>query len=98
MNPTDPNAAPDDTQSKPWNKPQDDHEKQNVDILGDGGLVDSAGADIISAASNAGGSVVEGAGAALDVAGGCADGCAGCSLAILVTLFAAAGTAMALFR
>ena len=73
----------------------------------------SLGADIVSGAADiAGGAIevvgnvaagaIEGAGevagAAIEGAGGCADGCGGCSLALLITLFAAAGTAMAFFR
>jgi hypothetical protein len=61
-----------------------------------GGVADMA--DAAGGALEGAGSALEGAGSALDVAGGCLDGCGGCSLAILLTLFAAAGTAMALLR
>src|SRR5688572_27836500 len=59
-----------------------------------GGAIEVVGSVAAGAIEGAGSA----AGAALEGAGGCADGCGGCSLAILVTLFAAAGTAMALFR
>jgi hypothetical protein len=57
-----------------------------------------AALDAAGTVADAAGSALEGAGSALEAAGGCADGCGGCSLAILVTLFAAAGTAVAIFR
>jgi hypothetical protein len=105
----DPNAPPDATQPKPWHKqPQpptnEDGSPVVVDAAGTGNLID-AGVDVTSGALDAAGSVadaagsaLEGAGSALEAAGGCLDGCGGCSLALLVTLFAATGTAMALFR
>jgi hypothetical protein len=89
MNPND--VSPDEGAPKPWHKPQPGDENDN-----------SSAADAGSNAANIIGGVAEGAGeiagGALEVAGGCADGCGGCSLAILITLFAAGGTAMALFR
>ena len=66
-----------------------------------GGAADVVGAvagGAIEAAGEVAGSAIEGAGSALEAAGGCAEGCGGCSLAVLVTLFAAAGSAMAYFR
>lgn len=71
---------------KPWNKPQpSSDENQNND-----------GA---SAAGEVVGGVVEGVGevvgGSLEAAGGCAEGCGGCAAAVLIALFAAAGTAMA---
>lgn len=58
----------------------------------------SAALDAAGTVADAAGIALEGAGSAIDAAGGCAEGCGGCSLAILVTLFAAAGTAVAIFR
>src|SRR5262245_26215931 len=65
------------------------------------GAADTAGGAIEAVGNVAGGAIEaagEVAGGALEAAGGCADGCGGCSLALLVTLFAAASTAMAIFR
>jgi hypothetical protein len=66
----------------------------------DGGTGDAldAGLNIAGDALGAAGSALDAAGSVLEGAGGCLDGCGGCSLALLVTLFAAANTAMALFR
>ena len=84
--------------SKPWNKPQPQpDEGQNDGGSTAGNIIDGA-AEVAGGALDAVGSVVEGAGSVLEGAGGCLDGCSGCSLAILVTLLATAGTAMAVFR
>jgi len=77
---------------KPWNRPQSGDENQNNNAAADGG---SAAGEIVGGALEATGEIV---GGALEVAGGCLDGCSGCSIAILITLFATAGTAMAVFR
>ena len=72
---------------------------QGAGLVGD--VIRGAGdlaAGAIEGAGEVAGAAIEGAGSALEVASGCADGCSGCSLALLVTLFAAAGTAMAIFR
>lgn len=67
----------------------------------------SLGAEIIGGAAEVAGAVAGGAieaagevaGGAIEIAaGGCAEGCSGCSLAVLVLLFAAAGSAMGFFR
>jgi hypothetical protein len=55
-----------------------------------GELVSGAG-ELISGGAEAAGSVIEGV-------GGCLDGCGSCSLAVLVAIFAMAGTAVAVFR
>lgn len=92
IDPLDPNALPpEDGSPKPWHKPSPP---------ADGGTADagSAAGNLVDGAAEVAGGALEVAGGALDVAGGCLDGCSGCSLAILVTLFAAAGTAMAFFR
>ena len=58
-----------------------------------------AALDAAGTIADTAGSALEGAGSVLEAAGGgCVEGCGGCSLAILVTLFAAAGTAVAIFR
>ena len=101
MNPTDPGALPAGALPKPWHKPQpgDDGNNSTAADAGNalGGLAEGA-ADVAGGALEATGSVADAAGGVLEGAGGCLDGCSGCSLAILVTLFAAAGTATALFR
>ena len=84
--------------AKPWNIPQPQPDDGTNDGTSPGGKMVEGAAEVV-------GGVVEGAaevaGAGLEVAGGClggvADGCGGCSLAILITLFAAAGSAMAFF-
>ena len=96
MNPTDPSAIPpDEGTPKPWHKPQQDHEQAEAES---GNAVGDLAAGAVEGAGEVAGAALEGASAALDVAGGCADGCSGCSLALLITLFAATGTAMAFFR
>jgi hypothetical protein len=60
-----------------------------------GGAIEVAG-NVAGGAIEVAGGVLEGAGEA--AAGGCAEGCGGCSLAVLVTLFATAGTALACCR
>ena len=99
---TNPNTPPDAVQPKPWHKqPQpptnEDDTPAVVDGSGTGDVID-AGLNVAGGALDAAGTAIDAAGTALDAAGGCLDGCGGCSLALLVTLFAAAGTAMALFR
>jgi hypothetical protein len=93
MNPIDPNALPpEDGAPKPWHKPQ----PPSTD--GGGADAGSAAGNIIDGAAEVAGGALEAVGGAVDIAGGCLDGCSGCSLAILVTLFAVAGTATAFFR
>lgn len=53
---------------------------------------------LASGAAEVAGSVVEGAGSVLEGAGSLAEGCGGCSLAVLLALFAFAGTAAAVWR
>ena len=72
---------------------------QGASFAGD--VISGAGdlaAGAIEGAGELAGAAIEGAGGALEVAGGCAEGCGGCSLALLVLMFAAAGSALALFR
>jgi hypothetical protein len=66
--------------------------------LGNAADVGASALDAAGTAADAAGSALEGAGSAFDAAGGCLEGCGSCSLAVLLMLFAAAGTAMALFR
>ncbi len=89
MNPFEPSPMPEEDD-------QDDQQPtpSNVaDGSGAGELLE-AGADVAGGALDA----ADLAGGALEGLGGCADGCGGCSLAVLVMLFATAGSAMALFR
>ncbi|HJZ57275.1 MAG TPA: hypothetical protein VKE74_20060 [Gemmataceae bacterium] len=72
-------------------------------LTGVGGTIDDATApvaevsgDLIADISDAAGGVMEGAGSALD--GAALEGCGSCSVAVLVALTLAAGTAMAVFR
>jgi hypothetical protein len=106
--PTPDEPTPDSVEPKPWHKPQDEHQEDAHPAIADGGagtgdLID-AGAGALNVAggaaeiADAAGSALEGAGGALEAAGGCLEGCRSCSLAVLLMLFAAAGTAMALFR
>lgn len=95
----DPDALP-----NPWDRPHPDQDEQGesrvVDGSGTGDASDGVGsaADLVSGAADLASGVADVAGGTLEVLGGCADGCGGCSLAVLVTLFAAAGSAMAFFR
>lgn len=74
---------------KPWHVPQaNDNQDDGRSTAG----------NVIDGAAEVTGGALEAASGALDLAGGCLDGCSGCSLAVLVTLSAAAGTAMAFFR
>jgi hypothetical protein len=100
MNPIDPAALPpEDGQPKPWHKPQPPATDSGGGDAGSaaGNIAEGLG-EIAGGALDAVGSVAEATGGVLDIAGGCLDGCSGCSLAILVTLFAVAGTATAFFR
>lgn len=92
MNPNAGDGAP-----KPWNVPQPPPEDQNTQSGSTAGNIIEGAGELASGALEAVGSVAEGAGSLLEGAGGCLDGCSGCSLAILITLFATAGTAMAFF-
>ena len=106
MNPTDPDgtgpseSVPD--APKPWEAaPQPEEEENTGPPVADGG----GSGDLLGGAADAGigglnaaSGAAELAGGALEGAGGCLEGCAGCSAAILLLLFTAAGTAMAVFR
>lgn len=63
-------------------------------VDGVGALAEAAGGGIGEAA----GAAAEGVGGVLEGVGGCLEGCSGCSLAIIVALFFAAQSAMAMFR
>lgn len=69
-----------------------------AEVASGAGEVLSGAVDALGSAADAIGGVVEGAGNVLEGASGCLDGCSGCSLALLVTLFVAAGTAWAMFN
>ena len=79
---------------KPWNKPQPGDDGQNNDAGNTAGNIVEGAGEIVGGAMDAVGSI---AGGSLEAAGGCAEGCGGCSAAILIALFATAGTAMACF-
>ena len=102
MDPLNPGAEP----LKPWQKnpqqpPLPVDSGNPTDLSAGGELIDagvegvSAGADVLNGIADVASGTLEAAG---NVAGGCAEGCGGCSLAVLLMLFASAGTAMALFH
>ncbi len=106
-------APPNDPLLNPWDQPQDEPEEEGTahatDWNGTGDLIDASvqgtmlagdllSAGALDAAAEGAGAAIEGAGAAIEAVGGVAEGCVGCSLAVLITLFAAAGSAMAFFR
>ncbi len=68
------------------------------------GVAADAGAGALDPAGGAAegidgaGAVIEGAGGGLEAVGGCLEGCGGCSLALLLVLFAATGSAVAFLR
>ncbi len=63
--------------------------------LNAGAEVIGAGAEVVSAGAEIAGEI---AGGAAETAGGCLEGCGGCAAAMLLMLFGAAGTALAVFR
>jgi hypothetical protein len=69
-----------------------------AEAAGNAGEVFAGAVDAVSGAAEALGGVVESAGSVPEGASGCLDGCSGCSLALLFTLFAAGGTAWAIFQ
>jgi hypothetical protein len=80
-----------------------------VGVVGNGAGIMADGAEVVGGVANAAGELVSGAGelisggaeaagSVLEGIGGCLDGCGSCSLAVLVAVFAMAGTAVAVFR
>ncbi|QJW99667.1 hypothetical protein [Frigoriglobus tundricola] len=108
------NPLPNPSEPPPKQDAEEESKIQGADWRDSGDLIDAGveesnlGGDLAAgairgAADVAGAAVeaaVEGVGTALEVLCGCGEGCAGCSsaLVVFVTLLAAAGSAMALFR
>lgn len=106
MNPYDPNAL---TPVAPAREPDETTRQAAGSVGGDLAGAAEAVVEVVAAGAEIAGTVAEGAAEAVGAvasgaaeglgaaAGGLADGCSGCSLAVLVILFSAAGTAYAAF-